>query len=244
VDVKFRCIKECALCCHYQSPLLTSDEINKIITYLNSLKDEVFKDFILNVFGSLGRIEESTKDNMELFRKTMLSFWRPNKYDEIDNGLIVRNYSISSTPSSGRCIFLDPFELTCFIYAARPYTCQLYPVSFEFNETGKNKVVMDKENCPGIGVGDKLYFKEIEQIQLDFLNAFIKDMDNYRNYIEENNIVIKKKERIINTDRTEYLRNQGTVFTRLNKKIFEPLVEKGLIPKQSRSRTHTGSSRR
>jgi hypothetical protein len=135
----------------------------------------------------------------------------------------VYSYTIKSFQSSGRCIFLDPLELLCFIYPVRPNTCRLYPVSFDIDNKGKKKVVLDSKKCPGIGLGIDINISEILKIEQKSLKEFIKDKHIFEKYLEEkfpiNNSFIKNQKKIF------IMKN-----TISNKNIIEPLVDLGLIP--------------
>ncbi len=237
--LKFKCLNNCAKCCYDQNPILTSIEINRIRKLIKKFDEKDIKNIIYKMINYLGIKEGPGQKDIEIYHKIIKSFWYPYIYEETKEFIIIKNYILYNIGSS-KCIFLDDLKQTCFIYPSRPYTCKLYPISFEYYKESKNKVVIDLKNCPGIGIADKISIQKIEIIQKHSFNAYRNDMEVYNKYIRKedlkllniNNIRIFNKYDMLNIFRLNEskhennLRNKNRLY---NKKIIEPLFKMGLI---------------
>lgn len=241
-DTKFRCQEKCGLCCYNQFSIVTLKEINGIINYLRSLNEARFEGFISNIYSFLEMEDESPEDSVRNYRESMFSFWMPINHMEAEEGIVVRNYAVLSMPSSGRCIFLDPIERTCFVYPVRPYVCKLYPLTIEFHKQGLRRVTVGMKECPGIGDGERLDFNGIKRNDHEFLNLLFEDMERYESFVREKGLTpiqapkraARKKDGGVSEHCEEpwlwryFFKMSGNSLP--NKKVIEPFVEEGLMP--------------
>lgn len=248
-NIKFECIKDCGRCCYGQAPLVTTSEINRIRTHLKKKSQEEYNRFIFDWLSYQNMLHLMSDDLYQDCKKGIEWFWAPFQLEEMKEVVLVRNYTVYAMPSSGRCKLLNPIDFTCFVYAARPVTCQLYPFTQDIDETGTFRVKIGMQNCPGYGSGshiDKNAIQEITQKNWIELN---KDVELYKNFVQRKGYTrpkrkkLKKKpkkediEKMIrdfeNSWRDMYFFGKKGKFEDVlakKKKIIEPLAELGIIP--------------
>ena len=241
-NLKFRCKSGCGSCCFYQLPMVTSTEINNILTLLKKIPKKRYKYFIDNWLASQGRLLDTPDRDREAMIDGLKLFWWPAVTSPSSKGQIVQMYSIYSMPSSGRCRFLDPIDFTCFIYQARPYSCRLYPFNVRESE-GKNQLYFAMSDCEGLGVGD--VFDKDEFIKNYSLNyeAVKKDIFAFHQYVEENDLEpnreaneeyqkLSRHERAVQNEKeliNNYFGRQKRP-SQPKEKLIQPLMELGMIP--------------
>lgn len=252
-NIRFKCIEQCGKCCFYQAPALTTAEINRVIAHLKTKPREESEKFAIDCLTFLGRIPQLTKKLLNSYMDSLMWFWSPFQLEEAEKGILVRNYTIHSMPSSGRCKLLNPIDMTCFAYPARPDTCRLYPFSEKKNRNGVTRIFLAMKNCPGIQKGSSnLDKREITRIVEEGPRKMRKDVMAYEKYIADNNIkrvptrsdkptpkTYKEVEQAIHdwerSWREGYFFGKTSgKFARLldeGKRFIEPLAESGAIPK-------------
>lgn len=215
---------------------------------MKALNEKDIQNLIHKILISFGRDEEHIENNMKFYSNIITSFWIPFQYHETNDYFIIKSYTVYNV-NSRKCIFLDPLELSCLVYPSRPYTCRLYPVSFESYPHGKNKVVIDIRNCPGVGIGDEVNFQEIQRIQRGSFKAFIEDWDCFEKYVKNKDIIVTgtHSEHIFNDQQIRYFfrldeskqkKHMYKELEKITKKIIEPLVEYGFIPEHPLVKLH------
>ena len=132
-SLRFECLKDCGKCCFGELPMLTSADINRISSYLKSLKHEEYNEFIYNWISSQGQILETSESDIPLLINELQSFWWPTSFREVEDEMIATNYTMYMMPSSGRCRFLDPLELTCLVHRVKPLRARNYNHHFWLN---------------------------------------------------------------------------------------------------------------
>jgi len=214
---------------------------------LRKRNKEDLNTFVYNWLTILGRIPELTEELLEQHRESLCWFWSPFQLEEAKEGILVKNYTIHSMPSTGRCKLLDPLDLTCLVYPARPYTCSDYPFTFKIDEISIIKVVLGMTNCPGVGLGPSLNTEEIRENISKSMIENEKDIIAYEKYIEDKGIsrIIRRSrtkskksadERIRDYEmawREQYFfkkKSQLNSFLDKGVRFIEPLAEVGLIP--------------
>ena len=245
-NIRFECLSQCGRCCFYQAPTLTTSEINRIRKLLEEKTAEEYDAFVLDWITFLGRLFQIDKEMIEQYKESLKWFWSPLIFDEAEDCILVRTYTVHSMPSTGRCKFLNPIDMTCFIYPARPATCRAYPFTITGEEKDVFKVIVAMENCPGLGRGqplDKKMFIEAHQRHMEEIR---RDTEVYMKYILEKGIKIVKKEKrkLKPRDINEMIREwekawreqyffgikRGESVFKKGKKIIEPFAELGIIP--------------
>lgn len=89
-------------------PASTTYEIERISSYLKTLDREQLENFALDWLSSLNW--EITRTNLQIYMENITWFWSPFMLEEAEgNVILVRNYTVHSMPSSGRCKLLNPF---------------------------------------------------------------------------------------------------------------------------------------
>lgn len=254
-DVKLKCIEYCGKCCFFQAPILTTSEINRILAHIKTKCCEESEAFALDWLSYLGRLPELTKELLSDCIESLKWFWSPFQLEEAEEGILVRNYTIHSMPSSGRCKLLNPNSRKCFVYPTRPNTCRLYPFAWRRDSAGAIIIELGMENCPGITKGrSNLDREEIKQMIEESFHNTKMDILAYEKYIADNNIKkvatrSKKRKRKLETSDdvkraiqnyerhwrdTYFFGKKDKKLTHLKekkKRFIEPLAELGLIPK-------------
>ena len=243
-SVRFECLKDCGKCCFYELPMITSNDINRILNYLESLKKEDYNEFIYNWISSQGIILDVTENEIDQMKESLKEFWWPTSFMELKEEVIASNYTMYMMPSSGRCRFLDPLELTCFIHKVKPLTCRLFPFTANILENGTEVLVIVKEACPGLGKGNKVNVEEILKFHINYSNELKKDMMITLDFLIKRGI-IKPKDEGNKIKITSSIKNEvekanmellKSYYMKTKKEkppyklIIEPLVEAGLIP--------------
>lgn len=250
-NVRFVCREQCGKCCFYQAPILTTTEINRILLFLKSRPYEQFENFIIDLFTYNNRLDEATDEAIRVNAEALMWFWSPFQLEETPDSVIVRNYTVHSMPSTGRCMLLNPIDMKCFVYEARPDTCRIYPFTQNVDDQRIWHLVVAMKNCFGLTNGpSNLNFKEYERILKEDQESMRKDINTYEKYIAEKGVEIirSKKKRNIHTSKegqraimeyekswaeAYYMKKGNRRFTQaLNKgkKFVEPLAEVGLVP--------------
>jgi len=252
-NIKFTCLDQCGKCCFYQAPVLTTTEINRMLSHLETMSHEEFEQFAFDWLSYFGKLGEITKELLDEYIESLRWFWSPFQLEEVKEGVLVRSYTIHSMPSSGRCKLLNPIDMRCFVYPARPDTCRLYPFTQCRNAEGVIKIKLAMKNCPGIREGTfNLDKKEIEQIIREGPYKMGKDIASYEKFIADNDITRlpvntrkSKIEKVEDVDQAilEFEKNwrdtyffgkkdkKSRLIAKKRKKFIEPLAELGLIPK-------------
>ena len=84
--------------------------------------------------------------------------------------------SIKTKKDSSSCFFWE--KTKCLIYEVRPVQCSSYPF-WDVLLENKHKWDMEKEFCPGIGIGKVFGKEEIEKIRHSFneIDFMLKDKE-------------------------------------------------------------------
>ena len=182
-NIRFKCINYCGKCCFYQAPVLTTADINRILKFLESKSDEEYENFIL-AWTAYPGFDKLNNENFKRYKESLKYFWIPFQMEEAEEGILICNYIIRSMPSTGRCVFLNPINKTCFIYPVRPATCRFYPFSIKINEANTYKIIIAFKNCPGIGIGKPINKEEIKETLQRSLDETQRDFTIYKKYIQ------------------------------------------------------------
>lgn len=237
------------MCCLGQILLLTSSEINKIINHLNEKSKDQWDTFIYDLLCYNNLLTEFDENMYESCKEGIEWFWAPFQFEEMNEAILVKTYTIYSMPTTGRCKLLNPIDSSCFIYQARPVVCRFYPFTHDVDENGVFRVKIGMENCPGYGSGTTINQTEIIEMTEKNLLEITKDAKNYRKIIEKKGftkIQTKKLKKKITKKQVEqkirefheswrqsyFFGKKGemkSIFSK-DKKIIEPLVELGEIP--------------
>jgi len=241
-NIRFKCINYCGKCCFYQAPVLTTADINRILKFLESKSDEEYENFIL-AWTAYPGFDKLNNENFKRYKESLKYFWIPFQMEEAEEGILICNYIIRSMPSTGRCVFLNPINKTCFIYPVRPATCRFYPFSIKINEANTYKIIIAFKNCPGIGIGKPINKEEIKETLQRSLDETQRDFTIYKKYIQDKGIKRIERERIkkikdIDAALMEFERSWFEQYylgkksdVKYGEKMFiEPFAELGLIP--------------
>jgi len=247
-NLKFTCLEDCGRCCFFQAPVLTTFEINRALSYLKTLDNELLEDFTLDWISSLNL--EINGSNLKNCMESLFWFWSPFQMQEAYGKIIlVVNYTVHSMPSSGRCKLLNPLRRTCLVYPARPDTCRLYPFTEKTDTSGKTFVDLAMENCPGISRGSfNLDREQILELRKRGLEHMAIDIIAYKKYLKDNNLKINKTkmqsvklqsaedinealQELEKNWRDSYYLGKKSGPSYKGKRFIEPLAELGMIPK-------------
>ena len=128
----FNCTK-CGKCCAERGPVpLVMDDLtlwarnNVVANIMPHLK------FIKTPFGTIDLV-------MGRQDKDPMAFMKPKKEEEAEK-----------EPIDLSCPMYNPTEKTCLVYENRPMSCRTYPLEYD----GEKYMVVDAENCEGIGNGE------------------------------------------------------------------------------------------
>jgi len=127
----FNCTK-CGNCCSTRGPVpLVMDDL--VLWGKNNVVQNVlpYIKFIKTKFGSLDLVLARTDKDPYAFLNTK----KDEKPEE---------------PTDLSCPLFNKEKKECLIYINRPLSCRTYPLEYD----GSRFVVVDAENCPGIGNGD------------------------------------------------------------------------------------------
>jgi len=103
--------------------------------------------------------------SIAIFFKLSLKMTRDKFFKKENNKWVIDD------KHSSKCRFLK--EKKCIIYSVRPTQCRLYPF---WENLLKNKKEFFKENCPGIGKGNKIQGEIIKKYFVDHKN-FISSLE-------------------------------------------------------------------
>ncbi|MCS7366065.1 MAG: YkgJ family cysteine cluster protein [archaeon GB-1867-035] len=187
--------------------------------------------------------DELNNENFKKYKESLKCFWIPFQIEEAEEGILICNYIIRSMPSTGRCVFLNPINKTCFIYPVRPATCRLYPFSIKIDEENIYKIIVALEDCPGIGMGNPINKEEIRETIQKFLDEMQIDITVYKKYIQDKSIKRigrKGRKEIKDVDEAleeferswfeQYYLGKKSDVKYGEKMLIEPFAELGLIP--------------
>ena len=249
-NVQFECIEQCGRCCFYQAPVLTTTEINRILSFLRTKTHEEYENFVIDLLTYNNMLNRIDKNAIEMNIEALKWFWSPYIMEETKDCLLVKNYTIHSMPSTGRCKLLNPIDMKCFVYEARPDTCRIYPFT-QGDAKGNWRITLAMPNCPGVKTGQSnINIEEHRQLIAEGLKNAYKDMKAFEGYVKEKCIERIKTRRKTKSPTPEEVDHEiadleknwrESYFSRKadkrfeqalkqGKRIIEPLAECGLIP--------------
>lgn len=250
-NIKFKCISNCAKCCFYQAPVLSSAAINRIRNALKTKTKEEYDQFIFDWLSFTNRLDTINDELYEDCEKSIKLFWTPFQLEELNEVFVVRNYTIYSMPSTGRCKLLNPIDFKCFVYNDRPSTCRSYPFIHEISDSDVFHVKTGMSKCPGIGSGSSIDKMEYQKMTENDIEEITRDIELLNNFVKKSGykeITRKTRNKKISSEefkkahlefenewRNSHFfgkkKSKDSIFSK-NKKIIEPLAELGVIPSQ------------
>jgi Fe-S-cluster containining protein len=250
-NIEFHCLEQCGRCCFFQAPIVTTTEISEISKCLTGKSYRELSDFAIDYFTFNNSLDKIDSGLIKQYIEGLKWFWAPFQLVEAEDCILVKNYTIYSMPSTGRCALLNPINMKCFVYSSRPATCRIYPFTHETTQKDLFSFVLGMENCPGIKTGTiNIDENGIKEILKDNLKNLVKDTIVFEKYVAKNGIKrmepktrhkISKPEEVTNAikkfekdwQKAYYLHEGNQGFTQALKKgikFIEPLAEEGLVP--------------
>lgn len=148
--------RRCGWCCQNQLISVSTVEVRAIIDFLSRRSKEELEDHIVLCLVYEGNIDPYDVRVRERW-SDMLNFAVPCEIEFFEGKIaLVRTHVVHLLSESKRCVFYNPVSCSCFIYAARPLTCRLFPYDMKDDCL---VMVDESDECPGTGRGDLVDFE-------------------------------------------------------------------------------------
>jgi len=218
-DTRFKCIKGCGSCCFTGFVSISTTEIKNILDFLLEIPKKNLKHFLSNWLDALGKSNSLSKKRFSKYRNLLKSFYVSGSFQTINELKFVKTYFLYSFKLTGRCIFLDPIDLTCLIFSVRPIACRLCPITAVV-QPGKTRLTIGYSRCPGLNKGDYIDLDEKKNIVLKGYSWLERDFDIFKKYISN-------KVQTLNEKSLQFDDRNGRIVT---KRLVDPFVKKGILP--------------
>lgn len=194
--------------------------------------------------SSAGKMDQYDEEAFQERRNTLLYFYLPAHYLELEEALVTTNHLLHALPPTGRCAFLNPLSRKCFVHEVRPATCGLYPFTIDIEEMAKNKYIIAFPKCPGLGHGNLVNPDELRKADLEFKSYAEKDTETVFKFVKDHGFTKMQspkrsrrtgrmtKEALSEIEdewRRQFFFGQGRKEKKPKKKLIDPFVQLGVI---------------